>query len=176
MLLLHFYKPYNAKRGKGALWHRRTVMVRISMRIRAAWCGQSLFLHIWFSIYWCCKRTMRALIGMPICADCFPVSILRKSISGRHRPVRSATLTGRWRPDVDLRRMLAGFGPALSTNYIRAFSMHCASYVIASYQLSYRFKYVPTCLICIYLAKSIVMCFTRIKNLYLLWKHSYSNI
>ena len=35
-----------------------------------------------------------------------PASILRKSTSGRHRP--SATLTGRWRPDIDLRRMLTG--------------------------------------------------------------------
>ena len=35
-----------------------------------------------------------------------PVSILRKSISGRHRPVRVAD--GPIRPDVDLRRMLAG--------------------------------------------------------------------
>ena len=35
-----------------------------------------------------------------------PVSILRKSISGRHRPVRVAD--GPMTADVDLRRMLAG--------------------------------------------------------------------
>ena len=36
----------------------------------------------------------------------FPASILRKSISGRHRPVRVAD--GPMTADVDLRRMLAG--------------------------------------------------------------------
>ena len=35
----------------------------------------------------------------------YPVSILRKSISGRHRPVRVAD--GPMTPDIDLRRMLA---------------------------------------------------------------------
>ena len=35
-----------------------------------------------------------------------PASILRKSTSGVIGP--SATLTGRWRPDIDLRRMLTG--------------------------------------------------------------------
>ena len=37
----------------------------------------------------------------------FPASILRKSTSAVIGP--SATLTGRWRPDIDLRRMLTGF-------------------------------------------------------------------
>ena len=43
----------------------------------------------------CCMYTLS------VCTT-FPVSILRKSILGRHRPVRVAD-------DVDLRRMLAGF-------------------------------------------------------------------
>ena len=39
-----------------------------------------------------------------------PASILRKSTSGRHRPVSypDGPMTGRWRPDIDLRRMLTG--------------------------------------------------------------------
>ena len=42
-----------------------------------------------------------------------PASILRKSTSGHYRAVigPSATLTGRWRPDIDLRRMLTGKWP-----------------------------------------------------------------
>ena len=40
-----------------------------------------------------------------------PVSILRKSISGRHRPVRVAD--GPMTADVDLRRMLAGPMPEI---------------------------------------------------------------
>ena len=59
---------------------------------------------------WCMCTTIQDVF-VCFCFDggC-PVSILRKSISGRHRPVRVADgpMTARWRPDVDLRRMLAG--------------------------------------------------------------------
>ena len=46
-----------------------------------------------------------------ICFRAFPASILRKSTSGRHRPVSypDGPMTARWRPDIDLRRMLTGF-------------------------------------------------------------------
>ena len=50
---------------KGPLCNMRTAKVRMSVCIRAVWSGHSLFVDIYYSIRWFCKRTAKDLI---ICA------------------------------------------------------------------------------------------------------------
>ena len=55
------------------------------------------------------KKWVHGLTQRLAGVDETPASILRKSTSGRHRPVSYPDVNGyRWRPDIDLRRMLTG--------------------------------------------------------------------
>ena len=52
--------------GKGLLCHMQTANVQISMRIRTVWSDQSLFVDIYYSIHWFCRRTTKAPISLRI--------------------------------------------------------------------------------------------------------------
>ena len=116
--------------------HMRTVKAQISLRIRAVWSGPSLSANRIIGFYrmyqrrfgWYFAHTQGGLNLRNVCifkrtfslhADpCGLYGALQSSIVttqlafyvNLHRAVigQSATLTGRWRPDIDLRRMLTG--------------------------------------------------------------------
>ena len=52
---------------KGRLFSMRTGRAQVSLRIRAVWSGPSLFVKIYYSIHWFCKRTTKALISLRNC-------------------------------------------------------------------------------------------------------------
>ena len=52
---------------KKTLCHIWTVKVKMSVHIHAVWSGHSLFVNIYYSIYWFCKRTMKASISLREC-------------------------------------------------------------------------------------------------------------
>ena len=53
---------------KRPLCHMRTAKFQMSVRIRAAWFGHSMFMDVYYSIYWCCKRVTKAQISLRLWA------------------------------------------------------------------------------------------------------------
>ena len=86
------------------------------MPIRAVWSGYSLFVDIYYSIHWLCKRTTQALISLRNCAGWSGPALSAYCI--RALFVRCASYTN-----------FAGWsGPALSAYCIRALFVRRASY------------------------------------------------
>ena len=50
--------------GKKLLCFMQTAKIQISVRIRAVWSGHSLFVDIYYSSHWFCKRTTKAQISV----------------------------------------------------------------------------------------------------------------
>ena len=71
--LAHIFSRYrwnlfNASRWKMPLWHMWTAEILISMHIRAVIFRHSLFLDIYYSIHWFCKRATKMQISLCECA------------------------------------------------------------------------------------------------------------
>ena len=55
---------WRAKWKKRPLCHMRTTKIQVSIHIRAVWSQHSLFVDIYYSFHWFCKRATKALISM----------------------------------------------------------------------------------------------------------------